>query len=120
MNTLYSFSRSGRGSTHLMSKFANIIIKDINQYELDDLGHISVCLKPSYIKNLKIDNLLNESFWHNFEKLVEQKLSQGKPNSLNNLLIGMKENEYLSKNEKLIRKVEDKIAQLLKDLPKEN
>jgi len=120
MNTLYSFSRSGRGSTHLMSKFANIIIKDINQYEIDDLGHISVCLKPSYIKNLKIDNLLNESFWHNFEKLVESKLSQGKPNSLNNLLIGMKENEYLNKNEKLIRKVEDKIAQLLKDLPKEN
>lgn len=120
MNTLYSFSRCGRGSSHLWTKFANIIQKDLNNYDIDDLGHISVCLKPAYLKNLNIDNLLNDSFWQSFVKNVENKINQGKLNSLNNLLRGINENEHLNKDEKLIRLVEDKIAQLLKDLPKEN
>ena len=120
MNTLYSFSRSGRGSNHLWSKFANIITGELNKYDIDDLGHISVCLKPSFIKVFKIESVLNENFWNSFVTNVESKLSQGKLNSLNNLLRGINENEYLNKNDKLIRKVEDKIAQLLKELPKEN
>jgi hypothetical protein len=120
MNTLYSFSRSGRGSVHLWTKFAQIIQKELNSYDIDDLGHISVCLRPSNLKNFQIENLLDEKFWQAFVKNVESKINSGKLNSLNNLLRGINENEYLSKDEKLVRIVEDRIAKLLKDLPREN
>jgi hypothetical protein len=118
MNTIYSFSRSGKGTPLLWNKFCNVVSKDLNGYDIDDLGHLSVCLKSEYVKKNKLDSILNEGFWNAFAKNVESKLHTAKLNSLNNLLRGIKENEQLNKNEKLVRRIENRIEELFREIPK--
>jgi hypothetical protein len=118
MNTLYSFSRIGKGSPVFWNKFASVISRDINNYDIDDLGHIIVCLKSEYIENKKIGNIINENFWNSFASNIEEKLMAAKLNSLNNLIRGVKDNEYLKKKEKLVKKIENRITELLKNIPK--
>jgi hypothetical protein len=116
MNSIYSFSRVGKGSSLLWNKFATIISQNVNSYDIDDLGHLVVCLKSSYLNKLKVDNVLNESFWKNFAKNIEDKLPNAGLNSCNNLLKGVKENDYLNKNDKLIKNIDERTQILLKEL----
>lgn len=118
MNTIYSFSRSGKGTPLLWNKFCNVVSKELNGYDIDDLGHLSICLKSEYVKKNKLDSILNEAFWNAFGKNVESKLHTAKLNSLNNLLRGIKENDLLSKNEKLVKRVENRIEELFREISK--
>jgi len=93
MNTLYSFSKVNRGSKLFWDKIIGFINNDMDKYEIDDLGHIAICIKPSAVEKVN-----NEEFWKKFTDLVMKKLDNAKFNACNNLLKGVEENQYLSKN----------------------
>jgi hypothetical protein len=118
MNTVYSFSRAGKGSKIFWNNFSGLIKKELNGYDIDDLGHIAVCLKSEYVEKFGLGEVLDTNFWNSFEKNVEEKLGSAKLNSLNNLLRGLGENQILNKNEKLMKKIEKRIEILIKDIPK--
>lgn len=118
LNTLYSFSRSVKGSQLLWKKLCEILKKDFNNFNIGDLSHVAICLKSNILAQNSLDKILDKSFWDNFVKIVEDKLPNAKLNALNNLLVGMKENEFLKENKKLITSVEKKLDELMKDIRK--
>ena len=85
-------------------------------YELDDLGHIVVCLKPNVISKNSLSRVIDNEFWHIVMVKMEEKIPHASLNTCNNVLKALKENENTNKNSILIKKVEDKIGLLLKKI----
>jgi hypothetical protein len=114
LNTVYSFSRIGRGTTVLWNKLCTILKSQMLKYELEDQVHIIICLKPNVISRNSLVTIIDNDFWKSLMMSIEEKVSQANLNTCNNLLKALKENEYSAKNKLLIKKVEDRIAALLK------
>ena len=109
MNTVYAFSKVGQGSKMMWDKFTSIIKERMEKYDADDLGHIAVCL------NKIVDD---KTFWDKFLVCTSKNLPNSKINSCNNLLKGFNTNKYLKDNTVLIKKIEDRIQELLKEIKK--
>ena len=121
MNTLYSFSKVDRGSKLFWTKIIDFVQNDISIYDVDDLGHIAMCIKPKHInlvnagKNEKESNL---AFWGKYKELVLEKLEKAKFNACNNLLKGVEDNEYLKEDKQFNDAVSKRLDILVKEIPK--
>jgi hypothetical protein len=113
LNTIYSFSRIGRGSALLWQKLCTTLKEQMEGYEIEDLGHIVVCFKSNVISKNNLTSILDKIFWDSLLVKIDEKLNNANLNTCNNLLKGLKENDLI-KSDKITKKVEDRISALLK------
>jgi hypothetical protein len=115
LNTIYSFSRIGRGTPVLWQKLCTTLRAQMHLYEIEDLGHVVICFKPNVINKNSLTNILDKSFWASLAGLIEEKLDKANLNTCNNLLKGLKENDFMQ-NKPVVKAVENRIAELLKQI----
>lgn len=112
LSTVYSFSRLNVGSSLVWSKFAQIIFDNLETFDVDDLGHLGICLRENIIKKYNLTKTLNEQFWNKFLSKIDKDIEQASLVTCNNLLIVFKENEIVKANNKLIKKIQDRVVKL--------
>jgi hypothetical protein len=115
LNTIYSFSRIGQGTGTLWQKLCTILRSQMSLYEIEDLGHVVVCFKPNVISKNSLSNILDKSFWVSLAGFIEKHLDQANLNTCNNLLKGLKENDYMH-DKNVVGLVEARIKTLLKQI----
>jgi len=114
LSSIYSFSRLNKGSSLVWNKFAQIISEKLDNFDIDDLGHIGICLRENIISKFNLTKVLNEQFWNNFLGKVDSNIDKASLVTCNNFLIIFKENEIVKTNSKIIKKIQDRITLLSK------
>jgi len=112
LSTLYSFSRLNKGSGLVWNKFAQMISDKIDEMDIDDLGHLGICLRENIIKKYNLSKILNEQFWNKYLIIVDNNISNASIVTCNNLLLIFKDNDIVKANSKIIKKIQDKITLL--------
>lgn len=109
LSTLYSFSRLIKGSSLVWNKFAQTLVEKLNEMDIDDLGHVGICLRDNIVKKYNLTKILNEDFWNRFINIVDKDINNASAITCNNLLIVFKENEIIKSNTKITKKIQDRL-----------
>lgn len=114
LSTIYSFSRLSKGSSLVWNKFAQILSENIEAFDVDDLGHVGICLRENIISKFNLTKILNEQFWNKYLSILDKNIDNASLVTCNNFLIVFKENEIVKANAKIIKKIQDRIMLLSK------
>ena len=112
LSTIYSFSRLGKGSSLIWNKFCVILTEKISDMDVDDLGHLGICLRDNIIKKFNLTKILNEDFWNKYLNIVDKNINNASLITCNNLLLIFNENDIIKSNTKIIKKIQDRIKAL--------
>lgn len=114
LSTIYSFSRLNKGSSLVWNKFSQIIVDKFDEMDIDDLGHLGICLRENIIKKNNLTKILDDKFWSKFLSKVDNNVSNASLITCNNFLLIFKENDIIKTNPKIIKKIQDRIFSLSK------
>jgi hypothetical protein len=114
LSTIFSFARLNKGSSLVWNKISNTIKEQLSEFDIEDIGHLGVCLKDNIIKKNNLTKILDEEFWRRFIYIIEKNISKATLMTCNNLLGVFKENEIVKGNKKVRETIEKRIAELSK------
>ncbi len=112
LSSVYAFSRLNKGSGLVWNKFAQIISENLDTFDVDDLGHVGICLRENIISKFNLTKILDEPFWSKFLGLVDKNIEKASLVTCNNFLVVFKDNEIVKANSKIIKKIQDRIRLL--------